>query len=29
MFAYYDEHGLPVGTRTLDALLGRTVSDRR
>jgi NAD(P)H dehydrogenase (quinone) len=26
MFAYYDEHGLPVGTRTLDALLGRTVS---
>jgi NAD(P)H dehydrogenase (quinone) len=23
MFAYYDEHGLPVGTRTLAALLGR------
>ncbi len=22
MFAYYDEHGLPVGTRTLSALLG-------
>jgi uncharacterized protein YbjT (DUF2867 family) len=29
MFAYYDEHGLPVGTRTLDALLGRTVTDPR
>lgn len=23
MFAYYDEHGLPVGTRVLGALLGR------
>ena len=23
MFAYYDRYGLPVGTRTLDALLGR------
>ena len=23
MFAYYDAHGLPVGTRTLAALLGR------
>jgi NAD(P)H dehydrogenase (quinone) len=23
MFAYYDDHGLPVGTRVLDALLGR------
>jgi uncharacterized protein YbjT (DUF2867 family) len=23
MFAYYDAHGLPVGTRTLDALLSR------
>jgi NAD(P)H dehydrogenase (quinone) len=23
MFAYYDRHGLPVGTRTLDALLER------
>lgn len=23
MFAYYDVHGLPVGTRVLDALLGR------
>ncbi|MEQ3551023.1 NAD(P)H-binding protein [Pseudonocardia nematodicida] len=23
MFAYYDRHGLPVGTRTLAALLGR------
>jgi hypothetical protein len=23
MFAYYDAHGLPVGTRVLDALLGR------
>ena len=23
MFAYYDRHGLPVGTRVLDALLGR------
>ena len=23
MFAYYDEHGLPVGTRVLEALLGR------
>lgn len=23
MFAYYDRHGLPVGTRTLDALLQR------
>jgi NAD(P)H dehydrogenase (quinone) len=23
MFAYYDQHGLPVGTRTLHALLGR------
>ncbi|MCP3422275.1 SDR family oxidoreductase [Nocardioides pinisoli] len=23
MFAYYDEHGLPVGTRVLDTLLGR------
>jgi uncharacterized protein YbjT (DUF2867 family) len=29
MFAYYDRHGLPVGTRTLDALLGRRVSDPR
>ena len=29
MFAYYDQHGLPVGTRTLDALLGRTVTDPR
>jgi uncharacterized protein YbjT (DUF2867 family) len=29
MFAYYDEHGLPVGTRTMDALLGRTVTDPR
>ena len=26
MFAYYDRHGLPVGTRTLDALLGRLPS---
>ena len=24
MFAYYDDHGLPVGTRVLDALLLRT-----
>lgn len=24
MFAYYDDHGLPVGTRVLDALLGRS-----
>lgn len=23
MFAYYDDHGLPVGTRVLDCLLGR------
>ena len=23
MFAYYDRHGLPVGTRTLSMLLGR------
>ncbi|MEU6696365.1 NAD(P)H-binding protein [Pseudonocardia sp. NPDC046786] len=23
MFGYYDAHGLPAGTRTLDALLGR------
>ena len=23
MFAYYDEHGLPVGTRVLDALVRR------
>lgn len=23
MFAYYDRHGLPVGTRVLEALLGR------
>jgi uncharacterized protein YbjT (DUF2867 family) len=23
MFAYYDDHGLPVGTRVLDMLLGR------
>jgi len=23
MFAYYDQHGLPVGTRTMAALLGR------
>ena len=23
MFAYYDDHGLPVGTRVLDTLLGR------
>ncbi|RCW45862.1 uncharacterized protein YbjT (DUF2867 family) [Halopolyspora algeriensis] len=23
MFAYYDRHGLPVGTRTMQALLGR------
>ncbi len=23
MFAYYDRHGLPVGTRTLELLLGR------
>ncbi len=23
MFAYYDDHGLPVGTSVLDALLGR------
>jgi uncharacterized protein YbjT (DUF2867 family) len=23
MFAYYDRHGLPVGTRTMSALLGR------
>ena len=29
MFDYYDQHGLPVGTRTLDALLGRTVTDPR
>ncbi|NYE37551.1 uncharacterized protein YbjT (DUF2867 family) [Nocardioides cavernae] len=24
MFAYYDDHGLPVGTRVLDVLLGRS-----
>jgi NAD(P)H dehydrogenase (quinone) len=24
MFAYYDDHGLPVGTRVLGALLGRS-----
>ena len=24
MFAYYDEHGLPVGTRVMETLLGRT-----
>lgn len=24
MFAYYDEHGLPVGTRVLEALLARS-----
>ena len=24
MFAYYDDHGLPVGTRVLDALLRRS-----
>ena len=29
MFAYYDRHGLPVGTRTMSALLARPVSDRR
>jgi len=29
MYAYYDQHGLPVGTRTLDALLGRTVTGPR
>jgi uncharacterized protein YbjT (DUF2867 family) len=30
MFAYYDRYGLPVGTRTLAALLGRrTVTDPR
>jgi uncharacterized protein YbjT (DUF2867 family) len=29
MFAYYDQHGLPVGTRTMDALLGRTRADAR
>ena len=29
MFAYYDRYGLPVGTRTLDALLGRAVIDPR
>ena len=29
MFAYYDAHGLPVGTRTLDALLGRPVNALR
>jgi hypothetical protein len=23
MFGYYDDHGLPVGTRVLSALLGR------
>jgi hypothetical protein len=23
MFDYYDRHGLPVGTKVLDALLGR------
>ena len=23
MFAYYDDHGLPVGTRVLDALVRR------
>jgi NAD(P)H dehydrogenase (quinone) len=28
MFAYYDAHGLPVGTRTLDALLGRVTLQR-
>ena len=28
MFAYYDRHGLPVGTRVLDALLGRGVWGR-
>jgi uncharacterized protein YbjT (DUF2867 family) len=26
MFAYYDRHGLPVGTRTMAALLGRELS---
>ena len=26
MFAYYDAHGLPVGTRVLDMLLGRSES---
>ncbi len=29
MFGYYDRFGLPVGTRTLDALLGRRVIDPR
>ncbi len=29
MFAYYDRHGLPVGTRTLDALLGRPLNALR
>ncbi len=29
MFDYYDRHGLPVGTRTLDALLERPVTDPR
>ncbi len=28
MFAYYDAHGLPVGTFTLAALLGRVGSAR-
>jgi len=27
MFAYYDAHGLPVGTLPLRALLRRTVAD--
>jgi NAD(P)H dehydrogenase (quinone) len=26
MFAYYDRYGFPVGTRTMDLLLGRTVT---
>jgi hypothetical protein len=29
MFAYYDRHGLPVGTRTLEMLLGRRRGVRR
>ena len=29
MFAYYDRYGLPVGTKTLDALLDRAVIDPR
>ena len=29
MFAYYDDHGLPVGTRPLDSLLGRHVGSIR